>query len=199
MHQLTSVTKLCCLTLLLLLTFSHASFGQKDKLFESLEEAMTVPKDSVYQLLLKRQHLETIPEVIYTFENLTYLDLTKNKLTQVPDKISQLKHLKTLKLNRNRIDTISEALGELKELEVLEMFMNEIYELPNSIGQLTELRKLDMWSNNISSLPESIQNCKKLEFADFRSIKLNIEQQEDMRILLPLDAEVHFSNTCNCY
>jgi len=40
----------------------------------------------VYKIRLKKQKLEELPEELYQFKNLQYLDISKNKLKHFPKK-----------------------------------------------------------------------------------------------------------------
>jgi len=62
------------------------SFGQKEKVYTSLEEAQRNPSQ-VFILALNNKKLTEVPEAITQFTNLSVLDLAGNRLNSIPESI----------------------------------------------------------------------------------------------------------------
>lgn len=134
-----------------------------------------------------------IPSTIGDLENLTVLNLSKNKLKELPgkkkiysylDSISNLKSLKVLllacnslkslinfdkmvledfRIGGNKIKEISESLCEIQSLTRLEVAYNRIEELPKNFGNLKNLSVLNIAGNKIKVIPEEFKNFQSLQ------------------------------------
>ena len=165
--------------------------------YESLEEALAAPRDSVYSLKLKDRLREVPPEVFTAFPNLQWLDLSKNRLKEIPATLGLLKNLKKLILYKNKIEALPPEIGQLEDLRELVINQNELETLPEEIGNLKKLRYIDMWSNNITHLPQSMTDMYALEEVDLRVIVMTQREQEDIKGILQ-NTTVKIDNHCNC-
>lgn len=188
------------LSFLFSLLISQIVFGQSEidtgKIYTSLEQALEHPKE-VYKLQLRKLSHHELPDTIFSFENLVWLDVSRNKLKEIPAGIGKLSHLKYLDASKNKLTSIPYTLGFIKNLEVLLLSQNEIFTLPKEIGNLENLRFLDLWSNEIDQFPESIRDLKKLKKLDMRVININEPAQLKIKDQLP-NTEIFFSGGCNC-
>ena len=165
--------------------------------YESLEEALSAPRDSVFSLKLKSR-IKKIPIEVFTeFPNLQLLDLSRNRIREVPPEIGMLKKLKKLILERNKIESLPAEIGELEDLRELVINRNELITLPTEIGNLAKLRYIDMWSNNITELPRSMEEMYALQEVDLRVIVFTEQEQAGIRAVLQ-NVEVHMDEHCNC-
>lgn len=165
--------------------------------YESLEEALNAPRDSVFSLKLKNR-LKKIPMEVFTaFPNLQLLDLSRNRIREVPPEIGRLKNLKKLILERNRIEALPAEIGELEDLRELVINRNELITLPSEISDLQKLRYIDMWSNNITGLPRSMEEMYALQEVDLRVIVFTEQEQAAIRAVLQ-NITVHMDEHCNC-
>lgn len=165
-------------------------------LYTTLEEALAANKDSVYSLKLK-DRLKEIPEEVFQFTNLQWLDLSKNRLKKISPKIGLLKKLKKLILERNKIESLPSEIGQLEDLRELIINRNELETLPDEIGNLKKLRYIDMWSNNITGLPPTMDEMFALQEVDLRVIVFTEKEQEDIRSVLQ-NVTVKMDEHCNC-
>ncbi|MCB9186011.1 MAG: leucine-rich repeat domain-containing protein [Flavobacteriales bacterium] len=165
--------------------------------YESLEEALASPRDSVYSLKLK-DRLKQVPLEVFTeFPNLQWLDLSRNRLKSIPPQIGLLKNLKKLILNKNKIEALPAEIGQLEDLRELIISENELETLPDEIGNLKKLRYIDMWSNNITGLPRTMEDMYALEEVDLRVIVFTEREQENIKALLQ-NVTVKMDQHCNC-
>jgi Leucine-rich repeat (LRR) protein len=164
--------------------------------YQSLEEALAAPKDSVYSLKLKNR-LKEIPEEVFQFTNLQWLDLSKNRLKAISPKIGLLKKLKKLILEKNRIESLPSEIGQLEDLRELIINRNELETLPEEIGNLKKLRYIDMWSNNITGLPQTMDEMYALQEVDLRVIVFTEQEQQEIKAVLQ-NVNLKMDEHCNC-
>ena len=121
------------------------------------------------ELKLNGAALTKFPEAIFSFPELTVIDLSNNKLGSIPSKIDTFKNLRILKVNNNNLKSIHKNIASLSKLEELYLNVNLFKKAPPAcIFEISNLKKLDMTmmqDQQLSfTLPEEIQNLKKLEF-----------------------------------
>jgi len=186
-----SIVLICWISLI-----SFSTFGQKDRLFKSLEEAATVHADSVYRLDLSKSRLTVLPEEVLLFQNLTELYLGKNKLTELPANF-HLPNLSVLDLTSNKLEIFPETICKNTNLTQLLISKNKLSALPDCIGNLQNLVIIDAWFNTINEIPESFKTLKKLRSADFQGMSYNENFQKEWRDAMPW-VKFEFNAGCDC-
>lgn len=108
---------------------------------------------------LSGQHLKSIPDSIFHYKEITYLDLGSSKVTfypplsalvdsntneisDLPDKIGNLTNLRTLILNSNKLTTLPNDITKLTKLEVLDLSKNKDLEIIQQLDKLKQLPNL---------------------------------------------------------
>lgn len=121
------------------------AFFMEPGYYDDLDMAKQNPDSVLYlDLSLQSPKLKQIPEAVYDFKNLKYLELAYNQIGSVSDQISELQALEVLGLNGNKyLTSVSESVAQLKSLKLL-----QVSDTGLKSGQVDELRKL---------LPESVQ------------------------------------------
>ena len=152
-------------------------FGQRDYIYDSLEEALLVHPDSVYRLDLSQKKLREIPVEIFQFKNLQNLNLEKNKLSSLPKEFI-FPQLEILNLSKNDFEKFPEVVTENITLKQLLMGKNKIDSIPESISNLQNLIVFDIWFNPITDLPASIVELKKLRSLDLRGVNFSNDFQK---------------------
>jgi len=76
---------------------------------------------------LKSKNLTDISPKLFTYKNLTVVDLSNNPaLSLIPDDIDKLINLKTLRWSCNNVQSLPIGLLTLKDLDTLELNKNKI-------------------------------------------------------------------------
>lgn len=186
--------------LLLVLTFlyiSNLAFTQDTLKIYRWEAVQKANPDTVFAIDASKLKWEEIPEKLYAFKNLKYLNISKNKLTELPLKMGEFKSLKTLDATKNALDETPVVICQLPKLQRLHLARNKISSLPACIGYLTDLKVLDIWDNPMNKLPEEISSLKKLEAVDMRSIMLGPHFQQKWQEAMP-QVKWYFDPPCHC-
>jgi Leucine-rich repeat (LRR) protein len=104
--------------------------------------------------------LRTYPPIIDT---LVELDLSSNELESLPDEICLLINLKKLKLEGNRITRLPNSFPALYKLEKLYLNNNELTELPLDMANMVNLKILRLHHNRLFWLPNDIGRMRLSE------------------------------------
>lgn len=188
---------LFCLVTVTLHAQDNAILDEKMHIFHSLKEASLNP-EKVYRLHLVKAKLDTFPQEILAFTNLTELDLSRNRMEEIPAEIGNLIHLRRLNLTRNHLVYLPAEIGNLKKLEFLGLNRNKIELLPPTIGNLQNLEVLELWDNELKDVPEEISQLTSLKVLELRGILFTDEQQQRIDSLVVKSAKVHMSPSCDC-
>lgn len=91
--------------------------------------------DTLEEIYLKENFIPTLPQWLFQFEHLKFMQLSGNLLHQIPNEI-----------------------GDLRNLEHLDVSKNHLTELPAPICQLNKLQFLNVSDNAITALPKGRRN-----------------------------------------
>jgi Leucine-rich repeat (LRR) protein len=161
------------------------------------EQVQKANPDTILAIDASKLKWDRIPEKLYSFKNLKYLNISKNKLEELPHEMGVFKELKTLDATKNEINQSPIVICQMPKLQRLHLARNEISSLPACIGYLSELKVLDIWDNPINVLPEELLNLKKLEAVDMRSIMLGPQFQQRWLEGMP-QVKWYFDAPCHC-
>lgn len=129
---------------------------------------------NLQSLILCRNKLASIPNVIGNLKSLKVLDLSVNNLTVLPDGITQLKELNTLNVSCNNLEVLPEGLSQCTKLSTINISRNHMAELPADLysEQLDLLSSLVASDNSIQELSGQIHKLSALKVgpASFRDI-----------------------------
>ncbi|KAF7648575.1 hypothetical protein LDENG_00154350 [Lucifuga dentata] len=160
---------------------------------------------NLQSLILCRNKLASIPNVIGSLKLLKVLDLSVNSLRVLPQEITQLRELNTLNVSCNSLEGLPEGLSQCtklssinvsknqltgfpadfcsESLEVLSTVVasdNSIEELSGDIHKLSALKVLDLSNNKLSEIPSDLSDCPKLKDINFKGNKLSNKRLEKM-------------------
>ena len=137
-----------------------------------------------YAIELRKRSIETLPDCLRRYSNitslsiednaltslngihtmslLTYLNASNNRINSIPKDFCQLAKLQEVHLSQNSISELPLEIGRLKNLSCLRIANNKLQSIPHSIGQLLDLGELDVSHNQINDLPYQIGLLKDL-------------------------------------
>ena len=149
--------------------------------------------NSLLELILIDNGLQSLPEEIGTLTRLRLLDASSNAINQLPTAIYNLSSLQTLLLTKNRlsvesfppcdgepfpslqhVNVVGNELTSLpdfvyRSVSILEVKAshNQIEVLSSDIGHMTSLKLLEMNHNRLCEIPQEMSLCGKLRFLFF--------------------------------
>jgi len=185
------------LLVIIYLVISVSGFAQPDSVkFYTLDQVMNAHPDTVYALTFRKQKLTTLPEALFQFKNLKYLDLEKNTITDV-GRLGELNQLIYLNLGKNNLQNFPVSVCQMPLLQELIVNRNYFSYIPSCIEYCKELRKIDFWETPITTLPKEMQLLPKLSFMDFSGVRMNPQTQKLLIEQYP-HVKLSLDPPCNC-
>ncbi|CAG6021166.1 unnamed protein product [Menidia menidia] len=160
---------------------------------------------SLQSLILCRNKLASVPNVIGSLKCLKVLDLSVNNLTALPEGLTQLKELTTLNVSCNSLEFLPDGLSQCTKISTINVSKNRIpgfpadlfserldllstlvasdnliHELSGDIHKLSALKMLDLSNNKLSEIPSDLSDCPKLKEINFKGNKLSDKRLEKM-------------------
>ncbi|XP_032426612.1 leucine-rich repeat-containing protein 47 [Xiphophorus hellerii] len=160
---------------------------------------------NLQSLVLCRNKLTSVPDVIGILKSLKVLDLSVNNLKCLPQGIAQLKELNTLNVSCNCLEALPGGLSQCTKLATINVSKNQIttfppdlfserldllstlvasdnsiHELSGEICKLSALKVLDVSNNKLSEIPSDLSDCPKLKEINFKGNKLGDKRLEKM-------------------
>lgn len=100
--------------------------------------------------------LTEIHEDIQQLTNLQSLILCRNKLASIPDVLDKLTSLKVLDLSVNNLKRLPEGISRLRELNTLNVSCNNLDILPDGLNHCTKLSIINISKNRITGFPSDL-------------------------------------------
>ncbi|HLO45763.1 MAG TPA: hypothetical protein VK175_15595 [Leadbetterella sp.] len=154
------IVLVCFMALMGCLNFTIA----QEKEYTELNQALVFP-DKVMRLNLSGMSLESLPQEISLFKNLTYLNLRNNHLKIFPEELLKLRNLKVLDVGENLFSSLPESLSSFASLEELFIDNEQNLDFENSIEAIAgmpDLRILHLENNREFSSNSSILKLKNV-------------------------------------
>lgn len=152
--------------------------------------------ESLQQLILSNNSLETLPEEIGTLKKLKVLQCDANRLTKLPESLGKCKKLEALDVSGNLLTSLAPLapLQKLKsinvsgnKLEVLDLDFANLGKLtsliardnvglallPFAVGNCALLKSISIGNTSIVTLPSSLSQLKKIREFDLENINLS--------------------------
>ena len=122
--------------------------------------------------------LDTVELSYYKLEELVNaVNLGHNKLTSIPEEIFKYRSLTWLDMRNNRIEEIPEAIGNLTEIRHMDMRNNQISVAPPHIFQHNSLLYMSLQNNPVTRLGGSSQGADARMFlAQLQADNLDAEE-----------------------
>jgi Leucine-rich repeat (LRR) protein len=181
----------CCIIL------SSSAFGQDSLKVMTWENALKANPDSVFAIDASHLKWESVPEELYKYKNLRYLNLSRNKLTVIPAQIREFENLRWLSVERNRINDGLGNVFTLANLKYLDIGKNEFESIPATIGNMKNLEVFILWANPVTELPMELTQCSSLKAVDMRSILTSASFQMGWTDRMP-KVNWQFDSPCHC-
>ncbi|KAL8884949.1 MAG: hypothetical protein Q9192_006734 [Flavoplaca navasiana] len=132
-----------------------------DRSDQSAEDADNPSPTDVFAALqtldLHGNHLRTLPSMLPNLENLTVLNLSRNRLKDptrdILNNISKIAPLRILDLSDNQFSGPFPSLAGCHTLEDLNIHSNAFTSVPDELSSCTKLRTLNASTNKLSRLP----------------------------------------------
>ncbi|KAL6119984.1 lrrc47 [Pungitius sinensis] len=160
---------------------------------------------NLQSLILCRNRLSSVPNVVGMLRSLKVLDLSVNSLSSLPEGVTQLKELTTLNVSCNSLEVLPEGLSRCTKLSNINVSKNRLTGFPadfysekldllsiliasdNSIEQLSgdvlklaAIKVLDLSNNKLKEIPSDLSDCAKLKEINFKGNKLSDKRLEKM-------------------
>ncbi|KAM7533122.1 hypothetical protein Aperf_G00000123998 [Anoplocephala perfoliata] len=117
--------------------------------------------DSLVNVDIRDNELNTLPEEISALVNLKQLLLSSNKITLLPSTFTKLTALVQLNLAHNQLAALPDDMANLTSLEKLEVSDNHLTQVPSSLPP--SIISLDISQNRLTALPSGwLQSCPNL-------------------------------------
>lgn len=145
------------------------------------------------KLKLKNPSVQELKDVCLNSE-LEELYIKGSNFDSIPVCLSEMKNLELLSLSHVNIGLKMDGLSLNRSIKELRILHTDIYELPSEIIGMKQLEVLNLGGTDITKLPDGLEHLQKI---DMRMIKMNREEQNDIREKYP-DITILFSSPCQC-
>ena len=112
---------------------------------------------SLSSLDLSNTKLQSLPECVFSLNNLEHLKIERNEFLSLPSEICKLQSLKSINASENKIQGLPDNFGNLELLEIVNLSFNNLCHLPSSCSALNHLKVLFISNNKFKYLPECIE------------------------------------------
>lgn len=187
------------LSAIFLLLVCNCATAQTDSyvIYDWEDLPANVNADTIYGLSFSKMRMDIVPSSLSKFNNLIYLDLSKNKLDDLPTFIGDMVHLKDLNIEKNKFEVMPIEICKLKNIERLNLSRNFIGVVLSCFEYLTALKYIDLYGNPIRNLPESFERMQNLEEMNLGGIRFSPIFQESWKARLP-NVKFVFDPPCDC-
>ncbi|KAL8993674.1 MAG: hypothetical protein Q9188_007270 [Gyalolechia gomerana] len=132
-----------------------------DRLDKGAEDGEDQPDESIFSglqsLNLQNNRLQSLPSTLRSFEDLTVLNLSRNRMNQsvsdLVDIVSNIRSLRELYLAENGLSGPLPPFAQCTNLEILDLHGNALTGLPEELSNCKMLRRVDISTNKLSQLP----------------------------------------------
>jgi len=120
---------------------------------------------TLQSLILCRNGLSSVPNVVGMLKALKVLDLAANNLSALPEGVTQLKELTTLNVSCNRLEVLPEGLSQCTKLSVINVSKNRLTGFPADFysEKLDRLSTLIGYDNVIEQLSGDVHKLAALK------------------------------------
>ncbi|KAK2161161.1 hypothetical protein LSH36_120g02033, partial [Paralvinella palmiformis] len=156
--------------------------------------------------------LESLPHLEDNWEELEYLNISRNSLTELPGSLQRLENLRKLYMNGNQIDFngIPASIGKLHNLEVFSAANNNLETIPEGVCRyqdlfilyfkhlqlLLQLLTLDVRGNPDLVMPPKPPELMPGSGANFYNIDFSLNHQLRLAGAMPPESPTETPSKC---
>lgn len=138
-----------------------------------------VYRDTVYEMNLGEKLHDKIPDSLFLYRNLEYLNLCCNELSSLDPRIAELSKLRRLDLYHTNIKNFPDefyALSNMEELDLTSMYKLDYQSVLPRLHKFPKLKRLNLGCNQMKSPKIDFSRMNNLEeFGFIRQEKLDIK------------------------
>lgn len=153
--------------------------------------------DSIRAPSFEKMKLDSLPNELWKFTNLTYLNLEKNQLSNLPDELKNLTQLQELNIEKNKFTFLPLVICQLPNLKKLNASRNRIESIPNQIENCSHLESIDLYDNLIAEFGTGIFQLKELRTLNIEGVMYGTNFAEDLKRKLP-NVKILLDPPCKC-
>lgn len=153
--------------------------------------------DSIRAISFEKMKLDSLPNELWNFTNLTYLNLEKNQFSNLPDELKNLTQLTELNIGKNKFTFLPLVVCQLPNLKKLNASRNRIESIPNQIENCSHLESIDLYDNLIAEFGTGIFQLKELRILNIEGVMYGTNFAEDLKRKLP-NVNILLDPPCKC-
>lgn len=153
--------------------------------------------DTIQAVSFEKLKLDSLPNELWKFTHLTYLNLEKNQLTFLPDELKLLSQLTELNISKNKLTSLPLVICQLPNLQKLNASRNRIESIPDQIANCTHLTFLDFYDNLIEDFGLGIFNLTELKTLNIEGVMYGTNFADDLKRKLP-NVRILLDPPCKC-
>eukprot|EP01133_Synstelium_polycarpum_P002362 gene2362-2691_t len=148
--------------------------------------------DSLTQLDLSRNFLNTVPADLILLSSLQILNLADNRIKSIPSAVLKLigTKLQLIELNlaNNLLDSLHKSICTISTLQKLVLDNNNLAIIPESLSKMAQLRILSVAHNRLTAFPQALSlmvGLEELHVANnqIRDLPLGFFKLHSLRVL----------------
>jgi Leucine-rich repeat (LRR) protein len=160
-------------------------------------EVQQANPDTIHAISFEKLKLDSLPNQLWKFTQLTYLNLEKNQLVFLPDSLKLLSQLTELNISKNKFAFFPLIICQLPSLQKLNASRNRIESIPDQIENCKHLAYLDFYDNLIEDFGLGIFNLPELKTLNIEGVMYGTNFADDLKRKLP-NVRVLLDPPCKC-
>jgi Leucine-rich repeat (LRR) protein len=160
-------------------------------------EVQQANPDTIHAISFEKFKLDSLPNQLWKFTQLTYLNLEKNQLVFLPDSLKLLSQLTELNISKNKFAFFPLIICQLPSLQKLNASRNRIESIPDQIENCKHLAYLDFYDNLIEDFGLGIFNLPELKTLNIEGVMYGTNFADDLKRKLP-NVRVLLDPPCKC-
>lgn len=160
-------------------------------------ELAGVNPDSVRAISLEKMKLDSLPNDLWKYTKLTYLNLEKNQLSNLPEELKNFTELTELNMGKNKFTFLPLVVCQLPNLKRLNASRNRIESIPNQIENCTHLENIDFYDNLIGDFGTGLFQLKELRVLNIEGVMYGTNFADDLKRKMP-NVKILLDPPCKC-